>query len=49
VLGAIEAWAAGHGVHTLALQAVAANVSAIALYRGFGFAPVATNRFWVKD
>lgn len=49
VLAAIEAWAAGHGVHTLALEAVAANTPAIDLYRGFGFAPVATNRFWVKD
>jgi ribosomal protein S18 acetylase RimI-like enzyme len=49
VLAAIEAWAASQGVHTLALQAVAANTAAIALYRGFGFEAVATNRFWVKD
>ncbi|MGN6570889.1 MAG: GNAT family N-acetyltransferase [Pseudolabrys sp.] len=49
ILAAIEGWASGHGVHTLALQAVAANTPAIALYRGFGFEQVATNRFWVKD
>ena len=49
VLAAIEAWAASQDVHTLALQAVAANAAAIALYRGFGFVPVATNRFWVKE
>lgn len=49
VLASIEAWAAGQGVHTLALEAVAANTPAIDLYRGFGFTPVATNRFWVKD
>jgi GNAT superfamily N-acetyltransferase len=49
VLGAIEAWAASQGVCTLALQAVAANAAAIALYRGFGFEPVAKNRFWIKD
>jgi len=48
VLAAIEAWAAAQGVRILALQAVAANAAAIALYRGAGFAPVATNRFWVK-
>jgi GNAT superfamily N-acetyltransferase len=49
VLAAIEHWAGSRGVLTLALQAVAANAPAIALYRGFGFEPVATNRFWVKD
>ena len=49
ILGAIEAWAARQNVHTLALQAVAANAPAIALYRGGGFEAVATNRFWVKD
>jgi len=49
VLAAIEAWAARRGVRALALQAVAGNLPAIALYRGFGFAPVATNRFWVKN
>jgi GNAT superfamily N-acetyltransferase len=49
VLAAIEAWAASLGVRTLALQCVAANAAAVALYRGFGFDPVATNRFWVKD
>jgi GNAT superfamily N-acetyltransferase len=49
VLTAIEAWAAARGARTLALQAVAANAPAVALYRGFGFEPVATNRFWVKD
>src|SRR6185503_11516617 len=48
VLAAIERWAAGQNVHTLALQAVALNAAALALYRGFGFEAVATNRFWVK-
>ena len=49
VLAAIEAWAASLGVRTLALQCVAANAAVVSLYRGFGFEPVATNRFWVKD
>jgi GNAT superfamily N-acetyltransferase len=48
VLHSIEAWAAGRGVKTLALQAVAVNTAAIPLYTRFGFAPVATNRFWEK-
>jgi N-acetylglutamate synthase len=46
VLRSLEAWAAERGAKTLALQAVAANTAAIALYTRFGFAPVATNRFW---
>jgi GNAT superfamily N-acetyltransferase len=49
VLAAIEVWAASQRVRTLALQAVAANAAAIALYRGYDFEPVAMNRFWVKD
>jgi len=49
VLAGIETWAAMRGVRVLALQAVAGNLPAIALYRGFGFEPVATNRFWVKN
>jgi len=48
VLHGLEAWAAERGVKTLALQAVAVNAAAIALYSRFGFAPVATNRFWEK-
>jgi N-acetylglutamate synthase len=48
VLRGLEAWAAERGVKTLALQAVAANAAAIPLYTRFGFAPVATNRFWEK-
>jgi len=48
VLQSLEAWAAGRGVKTLALQAVAANTAAIALYSRIGFASVATNRFWEK-
>ena len=48
VLHGLEAWAAERGVKTLALQAVAVNAAAIALYTRFGFAPVATNRFWEK-
>jgi ribosomal protein S18 acetylase RimI-like enzyme len=46
VLRSLEAWAAERGVKTLALQAVAVNAAAIALYTRFGFASVATNRFW---
>jgi N-acetylglutamate synthase len=49
VLAGIEAWAAMRGARMLALQVVATNPPAIALYRGFGFTPVATNRFWVKN
>jgi ribosomal protein S18 acetylase RimI-like enzyme len=48
VLRSLEAWAAARGVKTLALQAVAVNTGAIALYTRFGFAAVATNRFWEK-
>ena len=48
VLRSLEAWAAERGVKTLALQAVADNAAAIPLYVRFGFAPVATNRFWEK-
>jgi GNAT superfamily N-acetyltransferase len=48
VLKSLEAWAAERGVKTLALQAVADNTAAIPLYTRFGFAPVATNRFWEK-
>src|SRR5437763_12106421 len=46
VLRSLEAWAAARGVKTLALQAVAVNTAAIALYTRFGFGSVATNRFW---
>lgn len=49
VLAGIEAWAARRGVRAVALQVVAANPPALALYRGYGFVPVATNRFWVKN
>ena len=48
MLRSLEAWAAERGVKTLALQAVADNTAAIPLYTRFGFAPVATNRFWMK-
>ena len=48
VLRSLEAWAAERGVKNLALQAVAANTAAIPLYTRFGFAAVATNRFWEK-
>jgi len=48
VLRSLEAWAAERGVKTLALQAVADNTAAIPLYTRFGFASVATNRFWEK-
>jgi GNAT superfamily N-acetyltransferase len=46
VLHSIEAWAAERGAKALALQAVDVNAPAITLYARFGFAPVATNRFW---
>jgi N-acetylglutamate synthase len=46
VLRSLEAWAAERGVRALALQAVAVNAPAITLYTRFGFASVATNRFW---
>jgi GNAT superfamily N-acetyltransferase len=49
LLAGLEAWAATCGVRALALQVVAANLAAIALYRNFGFEPIATNRFWVKN
>ena len=49
VLRSLEAWAIARGVKTLALQAVADNSAAIPLYTRFGFAPVATNRFWQSD
>jgi ribosomal protein S18 acetylase RimI-like enzyme len=49
VLRSLEAWAIARGVKTLALQAVADNTAAIPLYTRFGFAPVATNRFWQSD
>ncbi len=48
VLRSLEAWAAERGVKTLALQVVAVNTGAVALYERLGFAPVATNRFWEK-
>jgi N-acetylglutamate synthase len=48
VLRSLEAWAAARGARTLALQAVAVNAPAVALYTRFGFVAVATNRFWVK-
>jgi N-acetylglutamate synthase len=48
VLRSLEAWAAAQGARTLALQAVAINTPAVALYTRFSFASVATNRFWVN-
>jgi GNAT superfamily N-acetyltransferase len=48
VLRRLEAWAAERGAKALALQAVAVNAPAITLYTRFGFASVATNRFWEK-
>lgn len=47
VLRTLEVWAGAQGVRTLALQAVAINTPAVMLYTQFGFAAVATNRFWV--
>jgi GNAT superfamily N-acetyltransferase len=49
VLNALEAWASTHDVKHLALQVVATNDPAIALYTRCGFVPVATNRFWIKS
>jgi GNAT superfamily N-acetyltransferase len=48
VLRSLDAWAAAQGVKTLALQVVAVNAPAIALYGRLGFVGVATNRFWEK-
>ena len=49
VLLSLESWAAARRAKTLALQVVAVNTPAVALYTRFGFAPVATNQFWVRD
>jgi ribosomal protein S18 acetylase RimI-like enzyme len=46
VLRSLEEWAIEQGARILALQVVAANAAAIALYTRFGFTSVATNRFW---
>jgi GNAT superfamily N-acetyltransferase len=48
VLRSVEAWAARQGAKFLALQVVDVNAAAVALYTRFGFAAVATNRFWEK-
>jgi hypothetical protein len=39
---------AAQGARILALQAVAINTPAVTLYAQFGYACVATNRFWVN-
>ena len=44
----LMAWAASLGAHSIGLQVVAGNQSAIALYRRLGFEPVCTNQFWRK-
>ena len=44
----LMAWAASLGAHSIGLQVVADNLPAIALYRRLGFAPVCTNRFWIR-
>jgi N-acetylglutamate synthase len=48
VLRALERWAGEQGARSLGLQVVAANAPALALYRGLGFVPVGSNRFWVS-
>jgi len=45
---ALMVWAASWGAHTVGLQVVENNEPALKLYRGLGFEPVCTNRFWVK-
>jgi N-acetylglutamate synthase len=45
---ALMAWAVSLGAHTIGLQVVDDNRSAMALYRRLGFVPVCTNRFWLK-
>jgi GNAT superfamily N-acetyltransferase len=49
VLRALEGWAGAQGVRMLGLQVVTTNAAAIALYRGCGFVPVATNQFWTRE
>jgi N-acetylglutamate synthase len=45
---ALMTWATSLGAHTVGLQVVEHNRSAIALYHRLGFRTVCTNRFWVK-
>ncbi len=49
VLRALERWAGEQGARLLGLQVVATNGPAAGLYRGLGFSPAATNRFWVRE
>ena len=46
---ALLIWAASWGAHTVGLQVVENNASALALYRRLGFEAVCTNQFWVAD
>jgi ribosomal protein S18 acetylase RimI-like enzyme len=45
---ALMTWAASLGAHTVGLQVLERNQSAISLYRRLGFQMICTNRFWVK-
>jgi N-acetylglutamate synthase len=49
VMTALEAWATNQAVDLIGLQVVSTNAPAIRLYERLGFAPGATNRFWVRD
>jgi GNAT superfamily N-acetyltransferase len=49
VMLALESWAASQGADRLGLQVVRSNDPAVALYKGLGFEPTATNRFWMRD
>jgi GNAT superfamily N-acetyltransferase len=45
---ALMAWAASLGAHTIGLQVVDGNHSAMTLYRRLGFEAVCENRFWFR-
>jgi N-acetylglutamate synthase len=49
VMRGLEAWAASHGARTSALQAVATNVPAQALYLGLGYAEIGRQHYFVLD